>query len=120
MISAKAFRPTRGFTLVELLITILIIGMLSVIAVPNYLSARSRGQERSCIANLHSIEGAKEQWAMEKNKVAADVPTPADLVGDSGLEGYIRSYPTCPGGGDYDPGNLVTRPTCTISNHVLH
>ena len=109
---------TRGFTLVEIMNVIMIIGILSVIAVPNYLQARSTSQKNTCIANLHTIEASKEQWAMDKNKATTDVPTSTDLVG-SVSDGYIKYFPTCPGGGTYTIGNLVTRPKCDKTGHVL-
>ena len=110
----------KAFTLVEILITILIIGILSVIAVPNYLTARSLSQGRTCIANLHAIESAKEQWAMEQKKGGTDVPTTDDLVGQAVGDGYIKSFPTCPAGGTYNVQNVQTRPTCSIgSPHIL-
>lgn len=108
----------RAFTLVEVMITILIIGVLVAIAVPNFMSARARSQQKTCIANLHSIEGAKEQWAMEKKKGSTDTPATTDLVGTT-TDGYIKSYPTCPTGGTYSPQNMITRPTCSISGHAL-
>lgn len=110
----------RAFTLVEIMITVLIIGVLVGIALPNFMSARSRSQAKTCIANLRSIEGAKEQWAMEKKRGATDVPVTTDLVGTT-TDGYIKSFPTCPSGGSYSPENMITRPTCSKSadGHAL-
>ena len=108
----------RGFTLVEIMIVIMIIGILSVIAVPNYLSARTNSQKNSCIANLHTIEAAKEQWAMDNSKSSTDTPTSTDLVG-SASTGYMKYFPTCAGGGTYTIKNMINRPTCSISGHVL-
>ena len=112
-------RGVRGFTLVEIMIVIMIIGIVSLIAVPNFLSARFNSQKNSCIANLHLIEAAKEQWAMDKKKGTTDTPTTSDLIG-SATDGYVKHWPTCPGGGTYAIGNMVTRPTCTVSLHVLN
>jgi prepilin-type N-terminal cleavage/methylation domain-containing protein len=108
----------RGFTLVEIMIVIMIIGVLSVIAVPNFLTARTNSQKNSCIANLHTIEAAKEQWAMDNKKGPSDVPTSAELVGTA-TDGYIKYYPSCPGGGTYVINNMITRPTCNRAGHVL-
>ena len=56
-----------GFTLVEIMITVLIIGILLGIAVPNFVMAREQSRQKSCIANLKLIDAAKEQWAMDSH-----------------------------------------------------
>ena len=109
-------RRNKGFTLVEIMIVVLIIGILMAIAVPNFIKARSNSQTSTCIANLRQIESAKEQWAMENKKSSTDTPTSANL---SGATGYIKSYPTCPVGGTYTIGDMSTRPACSIAGHVL-
>ncbi len=106
----------KGFTLVEIMIVVLIIGILMAIAVPNFIKARSNSQTSTCLANLRQIEGAKELWAMENKKSSTDTPTSANL---SGAAGYIKTYPTCPVAGTYTIGNIGTRPVCSISGHVL-
>ena len=105
--------------MVEIMIVVMIIGILTLIAVPNFLSARMNSQKNSCIANLHLIEAAKEQWAMDKKKSTTDTPTSTDLIGTA-ADGYMKHYPSCPGGGTYTINNMVTRPVCTISGHVLN
>ena len=61
-----------GFTLVEIMIVVLILGILLTIAVPNWMKAREGARAKSCLENLRSIEGAKEQWAMENRKGSGD------------------------------------------------
>lgn len=102
----------KGFTLVEIMIVVAIIGLLAAIAIPNFVRARTRAQLSSCLANLKQIDGAKQVWAIDTG--AADTATPAmgDLVPD-----YIRRNPTCPVGGTAaytgTVGTVAAEPTCS-------
>jgi prepilin-type N-terminal cleavage/methylation domain-containing protein len=72
-------RRERGFTLVEIMIVVLIIGILLAIAVPNFINARERSRANACRSNLRQIQAAKEQWAMANNQGPTATPTQADL-----------------------------------------
>src|SRR5215213_8318835 len=78
-------RAHKGFTLVEIMIVVLIIGILLAIAVPNFIAARQNSRLQNVIANLRQIDAAKENCAMDKQLSVGDACpdyTP-----------YIKHYP---------------------------
>jgi prepilin-type N-terminal cleavage/methylation domain-containing protein len=82
----------HGFTLVEIMIVVLIIGILLAIAVPNFIKARESSRTKSCIANLKQIDSAKEQYMMDNKTTTA----PSTLSTYVGSTSYIKNTPICP------------------------
>jgi len=124
-LKAAKKNANRGFTLIEIMIVVLIIGILLAIAVPNFVKARESSRARSCVANLKQIDSGKEQYAMDAKLAGTAAVTMADLVNTTTpANSYIKSTPTCPSSGTYTVGNLGTNPSCSIAGtganaHVL-
>lgn len=108
----------NGFTLIEVFITVVILGVLLAIAVPNFIAIRANVQRDMCVNNLRQLKIAKEQWALENNKLDNDTPTAADL--NSYIKDGTNSL-VCPQDANksfstsYNINNMATNPACKIS-----
>ena len=111
---------THGFTLVEIMIVIAIIGLIAAIAIPNFIQARSQSQATMCTQWLERINGAKIQVAFAENLPDTDTPTDAQLLvyldnGGGTITSIEGSTDLCPAGGTYAVSDIQTDPACTLA-----
>ncbi len=103
-----------GFTLVEIMIVVAIIGLLAAIAIPNFVKARNTAQANACVSNMKQIDGAIDLFALENNKIDGDPITRENI------KTYIKGneVPVCPAGNkEYVLGGTVNaKPTVTCAN----
>jgi len=109
-----------GFTLVEIMIVVAIIGLLASVAIPNFVKAREKAQATACISNLQNLEGAINMWALQNKKGSGDAVTMDDIKNG----GFIKldasgNIPGCPGNGTYSVTTVDANPTCSVAGHVM-
>ena len=107
-------KAKSGFTLVEIMIVVAIIGLLASLLIPSVMHARTVSQTSVCINALRQMHAGKEVWALANN-----APTGAAV--DPSYVDYIKDGVDleCPANGTLLPNAIGTDPTCSVTGHVL-
>ena len=113
-------RPTTatrgGYSLIELMFVVAVIGVLLSIALPSFVRAREASAQTACIVNLRQIDYAKTLWVFEQKKEPEDIPKDADLFGPGK---FVVRKPSCPSGGTYVLRAVKYRAACTVFGHAV-
>jgi len=107
-------RSDGGFTLVEVMIVVLIIGVLVVIAIPVYSGVTQTAKMQTCFANERTVEGAYHVYLVGLGGSALTFADRVTLMGTL-VPNYLKQEPSCPLAGTYEwsDGALV----CTVHGH---
>ncbi|MFH0839534.1 MAG: prepilin-type N-terminal cleavage/methylation domain-containing protein [Candidatus Omnitrophota bacterium] len=108
-----------GFTLTEIMVVLLVMGLLVVIAIPNISKTANTTRAAICINNLRQIDSAIDRWAVTNS---INTGTSITAQQETEIYTYIRSgMPVCPSRGIYTMGTVGSYPqvTCNIAGHAL-
>jgi len=110
----KPNQAASGFTLIEVLLLLVVVGFLLGVALPNSIRAQKEANAHHCRANLEDIQYAIQLW------VSTGSVGPGEKVTfEKILEHLDRGRVNCPSGGDYNLSAVGEKPSCTIEGHSL-
>jgi type IV pilus assembly protein PilA len=129
----QLLRKDEGFTLIELMVVVLIIGILVAIAIPVFNSAKANAQRKSCFANERTVEGAAHSFEASTGTLPGQDDKYSTLMTDlqagKTIDSYLAAIPVCPAnpkqgvagqddaGTTYSWDHVNAKLTCSIASH---
>src|SRR5688572_16857274 len=104
----KHIRSTKGFTLVEIMIVVVIIGLLAAMAIPAFQKVRASSQDKAVLNNARQLSGAADQYYLEYGVSTADY---AALIG---VQSYVKNLQTA--ASEVYPDVYTQGVTITVTN----
>ena len=101
-------RQPNGFTLVEIMIVVVIIGLLAALAIPGFQKIREASQDKAVLSNARQLAAATDQYMMEYGKSTVNI---SRLVG---ITNYVKSLDTV--ANELYPVNYTVNTPITVSN----
>src|SRR5213594_3156414 len=109
-------RSMKGFTLIELMIVVVIIGILAAIAIPNFIAMQNRAKEGSTKANMHTLQLAAEDYGVRNDGVYADDMTAGSASISSSLPASFKNpFDGSTGTGAYENRATFAAPAALTS-----
>ncbi|MCM7886732.1 type II secretion system major pseudopilin GspG [Enterobacter sichuanensis] len=106
----QTFKTQRGFTLMELMVVIVILGVLASLVVPNLMGNKDRADRQKAVSDIVALENALDMYKLDNHHYPTTdqgldalvvAPTLAPLAENYNPEGYIRRLPADPWGNEY-------------------
>ena len=108
-------RRAQAFTLIEVMVVVMIVGIIASIAVPSWIRSRDRSRKMTCLANMKTMEDAKDLYAIAKRLSNGESVDESQLFSEF-MKGSV--IPVCPGGGTYTVNVIGTQVECSTHGKV--